>query len=91
MVAHPGGTRAARAARRLNAPRPALVESHADGVPRRVNRQSVALVREEWRVVDRWWTEEPVSRRYFDLVLETGENAVVFHDGEAGSWFTQRA
>jgi hypothetical protein len=24
-------------------------------------------------------------------VLETGENAVVFHDGDAGSWFTQRA
>ena len=91
MVAHPGGTRAARAARRLNAPRPALVESHADGVPRCVNRQNVALLREEWRVVDRWWTEEPVSRRYFDLVLETGENAVVFHDDEAGSWFTQRA
>jgi len=48
-------------------------------------------VREEWRVVDRWCTEEPVSRRYFDLVLETGENAVVYHDGDAGSWFTQRA
>jgi hypothetical protein len=91
VVAHPGGTRAARAARRLNAPRPALVESHADGVPRRVNRQNVALLREEWRVVDRWWTEEPVSRRYFDLVLETGENTVVFHDGDAGAWFTQRA
>jgi hypothetical protein len=54
-------------------------------VPRRVNRQSVAVLREEWRVVDRWWTEEPVSRRYFDLVLETGENAVVYHDGDAGS------
>jgi hypothetical protein len=91
VVAHPGGTRVARAARRLNAPRPALVESHADGVPRRVNRQNVALLREEWRVVDRWWTEEPVSRRYFDLVLETGENTVVFHDGDAGAWFTQRA
>ena len=91
MVAHTRGTRTARAARRLNAPRPALVESHADGIPRRVNRQNVALLREEWRVVDRWWTEEPVSRRYFDLVLETGENAVVFHDGDAGAWFTQRA
>jgi hypothetical protein len=56
-----------------------------------VNRQGVAVVREEWRVVDRWWTEEPVSRRYFDLVLETGENAVVYYDGDAGSWFTQRA
>jgi hypothetical protein len=91
VVAHTRGAGAARAARRLNAPRPALVESHADGIPRRVNRQNVALLREEWRVVDRWWTEEPVSRRYFDLVLETGENAVVFHDGEAGAWFTQRA
>jgi hypothetical protein len=50
----------------------------------------VGLVREEWRVVDRWWTEEPVHRRYFDVVLETGENAVVFRD-DAGSWFTQRA
>jgi hypothetical protein len=56
-----------------------------------VNRQSVAIVREEWRVVDRWWTEEPVSRRYFDVVLESGENAVVFHDEEASAWFSQRA
>ena len=91
MVADTGSARTARTARRLNAPRPALVESHADGIPRRVNRQAVGVVREEWRVVDRWWTEEPVSRRYFDLVLETGENAVVFYDGEAGTWFTQRA
>ena len=91
MVAGPGDTRAARAARRLNAPRPVLVEPHGDGVPRRINRQNVALVREEWRVVDRWWTDEPVDRRYFDVVLASGENMVVFLDGEAQSWFTQRA
>ena len=99
MVAHTGSTRTPRPARRLNArrlnePRPVLVEAHADGTPRRVNRQGVALQREEWRVVDRWWTDEPVARRYFDLVLETGENVVVFHDSvadERGSWFAQRA
>jgi hypothetical protein len=68
-----------------------LVEGHADGTPRRVNRRGVAFVREEWRVVDRWWTEEPVARRYFDVVLETGENAVVYRDEEAGRWFLQRA
>ena len=55
-----------------------------------MNRQGVAVVREEWRVVDRWWTEDPVSRRYFEVVLETGENTVVFRDGEQGSWFSQR-
>jgi hypothetical protein len=91
MVTYPGGTGVARAPRRLNTPCPALVEAHADGVPRQVNRRGVELVREEWRIVDRWWTDEPVDRRYFELVLETGENTVVYRDGETGAWFTQRA
>jgi hypothetical protein len=72
----------------VNAPRPALVEAAFDGTPYEVNRRTVALVREEWRVVDRWWTEEPVDRRYFEVVLESGESTVVFHDD--GRWFTQR-
>ena len=81
----------AAAARRLNAPQAVVVETHVDGAPRTVNRQQVALVREEWRVVDRWWTEAPVDRRYFDVVLASGENVVVFRDEEARSWFSQRA
>ena len=67
-----------------------VLEAHVDGSPRTVNRSQVALVREEWRVVDRWWTEEPVSRRYFEVVLQSGENAVVFRDEERSCWFTQR-
>ena len=62
-----------------------------DGVPRQVDRQAVALVREEWRVVDRWWTEEPVHRRYFDTVLEDGRCSVVFYDEAGRSWFSQSA
>jgi hypothetical protein len=77
-------------ARRINEPQCALVEAHLDGSPARVNRVAVALVREEWRVVDRWWTEEPVSRRYFDVVLGGGEHTVVFFDEEVGRWFSQR-
>ena len=76
---------------RLNTPRPALVEAGVDGAPRVVNRQQVAFVREEWRVVDRWWTEEPVDRRYFEVVLESGRNVCVYRDGERQCWFTQRA
>ena len=41
-------------------------------------------------VEGRWWTEEPVSRRYFDVVLAGGERAVVFRDEEVGRWFSQR-
>jgi hypothetical protein len=84
------GSSAVRTARRLNAPQRALVEAKGGGVPARVNRQGVEVVREEWRIVDRWWTEEPVARRYFDLVLESGQHVVVFHDADAGGWFTQR-
>ena len=67
-----------------------LVEANFDGTPWEVNRRLVALIREEWRVVDRWWTEEPVQRRYFDVVLEGGEHACVYRDEDAGSWFSQR-
>jgi hypothetical protein len=78
-------------ARALNAPRPALVETNGAGVPACINRQQVALIREEWRVVDRWWTEEPLYRRYFDCVLASGQAVVVFHDAVRGGWLEQKA
>jgi hypothetical protein len=90
VVTDSGNAGAVRASRRLNEPQPALVEAQFDGTPRLVNRQGVAVVREEWRVVDRWWTEEPLQRRYFELVLESGQNVVVFRDEERGGWFSQR-
>lgn len=94
MVTHPGITGSAgaegRVVARFNAPRAARVEARVDGTPIEVNHRAVGTVREEWRVVDRWWTEEPVSRRYFELVLESGENTVVFHDGASGGWYIQR-
>jgi hypothetical protein len=80
-----------RSAGRLNAPRAALVETGPGGTPRVVNRELVTLVREEWRVVDRWWTEDPVDRRYFEVVLEGGRNVCVYRDRELGCWFTQNA
>ena len=80
-----------RVVARFNAPRAARVEANANGTPLEVNHRAVAFVREEWRVVDRWWTEEPVNRRYFDVVLESGENVCVYRDAEAACWFTQRA
>jgi hypothetical protein len=94
VVSHsrvPGAARPqGRVAGRFNAPLAARVEANVDGTPRLVNHRPVALLREEWRVVDRWWSEEPVLRRYFELVLEGGENTVVFHDGAGGGWYTQR-
>lgn len=85
-----GIPRVAARPKRLNEPRAALVEEAFDGTPARVNRQPVAAIREEWRVLDRWWAEEPITRRYFEVVLESGQNVVVFRDEERGGWFSQR-
>ena len=90
MVPGSRGQGDSRAARRLNAPRPVRV-TVVGGLPAAVGQVSVAQVREEWRVVDRWWTDVPVRRRYFDVVLATGENVAVFEDEEGGGWFRQKA
>ena len=90
MVADSRGQGDSRAARRLNEPQPVLVTVE-DGIPAAVGGVLVAQIREEWRVVDRWWTDAPVRRRYFDLVLATGENVAVFADEEGRGWFRQKA
>jgi hypothetical protein len=46
-------------------------------------------VRESWLVEDRWWTDRPLRRRYWEIVSVRGRNLVVFHDLCAGGWFTQ--
>ena len=91
MVARSRDAGAARAARRLNEPRPVVVRTTGEEIPEAVNRVPVASVREEWRVAERWWTGHPIRRRYFDVVLETGENTIVFLDETRGCWFTQCA
>ena len=92
MVADSRSTGAVRAAGRINAPATGAGGSQPGRDVRCGSTgRSVSVVREEWRVVDRWWTEDPLDRRYFDLVLESGQNACVFRDEEAGCWFSQRA
>jgi hypothetical protein len=75
-------------ARALNLPRPARVCTQATA-PCVVNGERVEGVRESWLVEDRWWSERPLRRRYWELVGERGRNLVVFHDLCAGGWFTQ--
>jgi hypothetical protein len=51
---------------------------------------AVETVREEWLVEEGWWTERPVRRSCFELVLADGRNVVVFRDLIGGGWFSQR-
>ena len=73
-----------------NAPRPAAVLTR-QGAPIEVDGEIVEEQLESWLVEDRWWTEQPLRRRYWELVTSTGRCAVVFHDLETGAWFAQAA
>jgi hypothetical protein len=74
---------------RVNKPWPVPVQVDSDGTPEAVGRLAVESVREEWLVEDGWWTQKPLQRRYFELVLEDGSDVVVFCESD-GSWFRQR-
>jgi hypothetical protein len=74
---------------RVNKPWPVPVQTDPDGTPLAVGRLAVESVREEWLVEDGWWTQKPLQRRYFELVLSDGSDVVVFRDPD-GRWFRQR-
>ncbi len=76
--------------RRLALPRGARVRAAPGGRPLAVDGQAVEHVRESWLVEDRWWTERPLRRRYWEVVTTCGRNEVVFHDLRSGRWWRQR-
>jgi hypothetical protein len=84
------GSVSGRGPRRLAAPRAARVEAGEDGRPLAVGGRAVEAVRESWLIEDRWWTESPLRRRYWEVVTADGRDVVVFRDLVGGGWFAQR-
>ena len=76
--------------RRLNLPRPAAVTAGSDGRPVIVGGREVEAVRESWLVEDRWWTDAPLRRRYWEVVTTCGRDVVVFRDLVGEGWFSHR-
>lgn len=77
--------------RRLSIPRRVAVCARAeDGRPEVVDGRDIDAVRESWLVEDRWWTDRPLRRRYWEVVTTCGRNEVVFHDLVSGRWWRQR-
>ena len=76
---------------------PGLVEVEEDHRRRPISitlesrRLKVASIEDMWEIVDEWWREKPVARRYYRLVLEDGPAVTLFHDLADGLWYEQRA
>jgi hypothetical protein len=102
MVAHSRTALRVDRLRALNAPEAVEVDVDASGVPRAVRRpevvgrsrnngggQAVENILDVWRIDDEWW-RLPISRLYYDVMLEGGGHIVLFKDLVAGAWFTQQ-
>jgi hypothetical protein len=66
------------------------VTAAGNGTPEVVDGRAVETVRESWLIEDRWWTERPLSRRYWEIVTVCGRDEVVFCDLLSGRWWRQR-
>ena len=77
-------------ARRLGVPRRVRVAADPDGRPLYVDGREVDSIRETWLLEDRWWTELPLRRRYWEVVTTSGSDQVVFHDLIGCGWWRQR-
>jgi hypothetical protein len=81
---------ASRGPRRLAPPRAIKVRADPAGRPQAIAGRAVEAVRESWLVEDRWWTDAPLRRRYWEVVTADGRDLVVFRDLQGGRWFAQR-
>lgn len=91
MVKDPRAAARAGQLRSLNQPRPitVLVEHGRPAVlDDGRQRYRVARIRDTWRVDDEWW-RDPISRRYYDLILDNGGRRTVYHDLVTGDWYAQ--
>jgi hypothetical protein len=79
-----------RGPRRLAKPKPVRVRADEVGRPLRVGNREVDAVRESWLVEDRWWTDRPVRRRYWEVVTVDGRDLVVFRELTEGRWYRHR-
>ena len=83
-----------RAKHRLAQPLPAVVRADERGRPLSVDGRSIDAIRESWLVEDRWWADEPVRRRYWEIVTVRGELLIVFRElpgaPDRGGWYRQR-
>ena len=76
--------------RPLAVPRRVAVRADDQGRPVTVDQREVDAVRESWLIEDRWWTQKPMRRRYWEIVTTCGRNEVVFHDLLGDRWWRQR-
>ena len=95
MVKDTRATESAGDIRALNQPSVLGVRTGDDGGPSALKLRrrwvTVEAVVDLWRIDDEWWRERPISRMYYECMVEQGLRVVVFHDLTNSEWYQQRS
>lgn len=92
MVKDTGAETRLGALRPLKEPKPVKVVEDPEGWPQELflgRGLEVLSIEDRWRIDDEWWRERPISRMYFQCILEGGRQETVFKDLLAGRWHRQ--
>jgi hypothetical protein len=92
MVENTGKTLRADTYKPVNTPEALQVEEDVLGLPVAVKgkrRQSIVSIEDRWRIDDEWWRAEPVSRLYYNVLLNSGQRLVLYKDLVRGGWYEQ--
>ena len=80
--------------RPLNKPQALDAKVGRDGCPEDLKIRGkwveVEFVVGRWRIEDEWWREQPVSRMYYQCIVDQGLKVTVFQDLVTGRWYHQR-
>ena len=94
MVTNTGAKAGAGALRALNQPRLLAVKADDQGSPTGLQLRgrwvAVEAVSDRWRLDDEWWRQQPISRIYYECIVDQGINVTVFMDLTDGRWYLQR-
>ena len=94
MVKNTGAATSPGAIRALNEPQPTDVKTDSDEMPTEVKLRGhwivVEAITDRWRIDDEWWREQPISRMYYQCVVDQGITVTMFHDLVSDLWHLQR-
>ncbi|UCE98471.1 MAG: hypothetical protein JSV74_03125 [Dehalococcoidia bacterium] len=69
-----------------------LVKEDKAGFPIKVGLPEwhvITAIEDYWRIDDEWWRSKPVSRIYYDVHLDSGQQMMLYRDLVAASWYRQ--
>lgn len=92
MVEDSGTTAGPGALRPLNQPFPVTVEATSRGIPKAVlwhgRVRQITAIHDSWRIDDEWW-RDLISRRYFQVECEGGQQLTIYRDLAHELWYMQ--